>query len=189
MWMKRQTVLGLAIAIGGLLSATRAEATDREWLAHGRSAEVEIDSLDASACFDAGHARVGVRYEVEIEKAGRGGAFELILSLHEDGRLLVDEFGQPVATVISLTLPYRMKKDDIEFRGRAMLRMPLIDAFDGRISVLAEVVRVPDGRVIDRSRTDVDVKGFRSLPRERVRGLGVEREFRQVERIELIRRY
>ena len=81
-------------------------------------AEADIDRLRADIRGDCHGWRLTVRYEIEIEDARRGEAFELLLNVYENGRPVTDEHGRVMTVVVPLDCPSDVDDDEVEFEGK-----------------------------------------------------------------------
>ncbi len=170
MWTRALLAIGMSGWMCGFAATPAALADDGPRSSRARSADVDvdIDALDAWARFDSQGAIVFVRYEVDVDiEDGEGhDAFDLVLTIYENNRLLVDGQGEPVGTIIPLDQPTRQEVDDdeakLEFRGRAVLHLPPYERFLAPLVVRAEVRCAHDGDVMDSKSEEVEVRGYRS---------------------------
>lgn len=113
--------------------------------------DAEIDSLKAELRPDRHGWQLLVKYEVEIEDARRGEAFDLELQLTDRrGRPLFDQNRRPLALVIPLVHPSDVDDDEVEFEGTHVARLPIaVIQLPRDVRLCGKVVRLQDGRVLD----------------------------------------
>lgn len=150
------------VLLTGVASST-AHAWDHD--RHSR-VDVDIDSLKAELYGHHGRWQLNVRYDVEIEDARRFERFELVLLVTERGRPLRDRLGRPLEIVIPLDHPTDIDDDELEFKRGLTVRLPNGAFFNPKkLQIRAEIVRVQDGRVLDRKKKSVKYRRTRYLPR------------------------
>ncbi len=160
------------LAAGALLTlgavAQPVEASGRHRC--GR-ADADSHSLDASMRQSRGGWRVHVEYGVEIEDACRRERFALFLRVTDRGRPILDGRGRPIVFEIPLDRPTDVDRDELEFERGVTLTLPGGAVYDPRnLKLEAKVMRLRDGRVLDRDRDSIDYdRGFRAPRRSRHR--------------------
>lgn len=149
----------LATVMAGLLTATA--GADNGFRHRGRSrADADIDSLKAELRPDRHGWQLLVKYEVEIEDARRGEAFDLVLQLtNRRGRPLTDRNRRPLTLVIPLERPYKVDGDEVEFKNTLATRLPsAVIRLSKDLKLRGAVVRVQDRRVLDTKKTSLKIR-------------------------------
>lgn len=152
MWTPRQIGCFGTLALVTLAAqpAMSLAGGGRFW--HDRNrAEADIESLRGDLRYAHGDWRLRVQYDIEIEDARRRDRFDLVLTVLERGRPLLDRRGRPVRFVVPLNRPTKIKRDEITFRRQVTIQLP-DGSFDNpkRLRLVAKVVRADSGRVLDR---------------------------------------
>lgn len=80
--------------------------------------EGDLDDLDAELIAEPQTWRLVVEYEVEIEDARPGDAFDLVFHISENGYVLPDAQGRPYQIVIPLDQPTEIDDDEMTFESR-----------------------------------------------------------------------
>ncbi len=147
----------LATLLAGML--TTAAGADHGFRRRSR-ADADIDKLKAELRPARGGWQLLVKYEVEIEDARRGEAFDLVLELTtRRGRPLRDRNGRPLTLVIPLGHPSDVDDDEVEFEDTFVTRLPAGKfRLPKGVKLRAEVVRLQDNRVLDAKRTSIKVR-------------------------------
>ena len=113
--------------------------------------EADIEGLEATLRWSADRWELQVGYKVEVEDMLPCERFEVAFRVAEGGIPLLDENGQPMTITVPLDCPTEVDDDELEFRDSFGLDLPdeaIRDA--GNLRVYAKVVRVTDGKVLDR---------------------------------------
>lgn len=80
--------------------------------------DVDIDDLDAEIRWDGQKWSLRVKYEVDIENAAPGEAFDLVLNL-----VSRSGSGQPVQIVVPLVTPSEVDDDEFEYKSILLARL------------------------------------------------------------------
>lgn len=152
MWTPRQIACFATLALLTMAAQPAVSQADdgRSWRDRNR-AEADIESLHGDLRYTRGDWQLRVRYDIEIEDARRRDRFDLVLTVLERGRPLLDRWGKPVRFVVPLNRPTKFKRDEITFRRQVTIQLP-----DGsfhnpkRLRLVAKVVRADNGRVLDK---------------------------------------
>lgn len=157
-------LLSGAVVVLGLSTVASAQWFDRG-VSSGRT-KADLDELRAEIRFDRGQWLLLVRYEVEIKRPQPAARFELVLTLTERSRPVVDAMGQPVVIGVPLARPANVnrKSDKVVFRDFVTVRLP--DGIFHRpddLRLEGRVIAVDFGRVLDRK--NISVKFDRRAPR------------------------
>ena len=83
--------------------------------------EADIESLSSKLYAAPGHWNLQVKYDVEIEGAYPGDAFDLILHVTEHGRPVFDDAGRPLQVVVPLTHPSEFDDGELTFERTAII--------------------------------------------------------------------
>jgi hypothetical protein len=113
--------------------------------------EADIERLSGDLRWVAGQWDLQVAYKVEIENMCPWERFEAVFRVAENGIPLLDTNGQPMTITIPLERPTDIDHDELEFEDSFGLCLPdgaICDA--NNIRVYAKIVRIADGRVLDR---------------------------------------
>lgn len=166
-WMKLNATRKCAVAaLATLVCFAAAPQLAQAGGRHRSRVDADIDDLDADLVRDRGGWRLMVEYEVEIEDARRGERFDLVLTLTERGRPVLDRRHRPWTIVVPLNRPVRVKRDEVTFKRRISVRLGHRSFHNPKkLKIHAEVVRVSDGRVLDDDSESVDYRRGYRLPR------------------------
>ncbi|NLE57181.1 MAG: hypothetical protein GX616_02385 [Planctomycetes bacterium] len=116
--------------------------------------EADIEDLDAEIRWDGEKWRLSVEYDVEIENAGGGESFDLVLSLFDKrGR------NTPVQITVQLVQPTEVDDNEVEYESTVEARIDASLVGDPtRLRLRGMVVYRGGGIVLDEKETSVDHK-------------------------------
>ena len=143
MWTPRQIGCFGTLALVTLAAQPAMSLAGGGRLWHDRNrAEADIESLRGDLRYAHGDWRLRVQYDIEIEDARRRDRFDLVLTVLERGRPLLDRRGRAVRFVVPLNRPTKIKRDEITFRRQMTIQLP-DGSFDSpkRLRLVAKVVR------------------------------------------------
>lgn len=161
MFSQVRFIVPIAVAFAGLFPAPQSAGADHRAIFRHRSrAEADIDSLRASVRPARGTWIVNVCYEVEIEDAGWGENFDLLLEVWQGRRPVLDPQGRPVVVAVPLIHPREVDDDEATFENTVDFALPpgaigsprslriraRVVGGDGRYSLDDEDARIRFGR-------------------------------------------
>ncbi|HRR85332.1 MAG TPA: hypothetical protein P5316_10000 [Phycisphaerae bacterium] len=116
--------------------------------------EADIEDLDAEIRWDGEKWRLLVEYDVEIEHAGAGESFDLVLSLFDK-----HSRKEAAQIVVPLVQPTEVDDDEVEYESTVEARIDARLVGDPkRLRLRAMVVYRGGGTVLDEKETSVDYK-------------------------------
>lgn len=133
---------------------------------HKHKIDVDLDSLKAEILPGATEWTLHVRYKVEIEDAGPGDHFVLVLGLRERGKPLLEQDGRPVNIVLQLDNPAEVDDDEQTFLGDFDVTLPnaMVHCPD-RLQLRGAVLGDGDDKPLDDKNTSVKFKAPRCVER------------------------
>ena len=127
---------------------------------HHRHPDVDIESLKSELRWINGEWLLEVHYEVEVEDYWPlPGELELILTITEHSRTLVDHTGNPIEFIVPLEYPSEEDDDELEFEDRITITLPQQAIGDPKhLRLESVIVRVSDGYPLDRKDKSIKFK-------------------------------
>ena len=185
MWQKggcivlglKQTGIIVAALTAFTVQPAVSKADGRFYRDHRSRIDVDIDSLDAEIRYARGHWQLRVWYDVEVEDMRRYDRLDLVLTLKQRGRPLLDSWGRPLTIVIPLDYPTEVDRDKVEFKRSRVFTLPdYVIERPRRLKLHAKVVMARCGSVLDRKSESIDFRrGFRAPRRAYVEPFGPRR--------------
>lgn len=174
MKMRMQTTMMTAGLAATMLTGTT-KADDRDF--GRRKTDVDVD-VKASVEWTRRAALLHVEAEVDIERSRstRFDRFQLLLTV-EPAHVphCSTSYVGPQTFVIPLDRPSEIDDDEIEFKERFTVQLPYHLLRAGQLVIRADLVRLNDGRIIERDTQLVRRHFERRLPAPRRRGHGRHR--------------